>query len=294
MTGGDQPQRREDAAGARADQAGDLELVRQRGGVHRACPAEGQQRVAPRVHAPLDRHHAERPDHLLVGDADDSLGRLDLAQAELVAQRADRLPGRVDVQRDAAGEVGVRREVAEQQVGVGNGRLGAAPAVAGRTGLRPGRARAHTERTAGVAPADRAAAGADGVHVDHRQLDRAPLDLARVGPPHLAGVDDADVAGGAAHVDADRVGVAGAPGEQAGADRTAGRPREHAPGPGPRGLRRLRRAAGGAHHLRLRQAAVAAGLREAAEVAAEEGGEVGVDHGGREALVLAERGEHLV
>ena len=42
------------------------------------------------------------------------------------------------------------------------------------------------------------------------------------------------------------------------------------------------------------QAALAAGAGEAGQVAAEQGGEVGVDHGGGEALVLAEGRQHLV
>jgi hypothetical protein len=46
------------------------------------------------------------------------------------------------------------------------------------------------------------------VDVDHRQLDRAALDLAPVGPPDLAAFDDADVAGGAAHVEAEGIAVA--------------------------------------------------------------------------------------
>ena len=51
------------------------------------------------------------------------------------------------------------------------GSLAAAP-VAGGSGLGARRARADPQRAAGVAPADRAAAGADRVDVDHRQLDR--------------------------------------------------------------------------------------------------------------------------
>ena len=64
--------------------------------------------------------------------------------------------------------------------------------------------------------------------------------------------------------------------------------------PGPRRLRGRRDAAGGLHHQRLRQPGVRGGLAEPAEVAAEQGGEVGVDHGGRAALVLAEPRQHLV
>ena len=141
----------------------------------------------------------------------------------------------------------------------------AAAAVAGGPGLGARRARPDPQGAAGVAPADRAAAGADRVHVDHRQLDRAAADLARVGPPHLAVLDHADVAGGAAHVEAERVAVAARPGRAA-----RRRPRRR---PGPeRTLQAPARAAssaggdaaGGPHHQRRRQPGLARPPRRAA------------------------------
>ena len=63
-------------------------------------------------------------------------------------------------------------EVAEEQVGVGHRRLLAAAAVGGRARVGARRARPDAQRAARVGPRDRAAAGADGVDVDHRQLDR--------------------------------------------------------------------------------------------------------------------------
>ena len=192
----------------------------------------------------------------------------------------------------ASVEAGV--QVAEQEVGVGDRGLGAAAAVAGGPGVRPGRLRPGAKRAARVEPADRAAAGPDGVDVDHRQLDHPAADLARVGAPHPAVLDHADVARGAAHVEPDRVPVRGERRQQAGADRAAGGAREHAPGSRPGGLRGGRHAAGGPHHQRLRQAALGAGRGEPPQVAAEQGRQVGVDDGGRAALVLAKLRQHLV
>ncbi len=83
-------------------------------------------------------------------------------------------------------------------------------------------------------------------------------------------------------------------GEQAGADRAAGGAGEHAPGAGPARLLGARDAARGLHHQRSRQAGRRGGLAEPAQVAAEQGGEVGVDRRGRAALVLAEAGQDLV
>ena len=90
-------------------------------------------------------------------------------QPELAGQRLDAGAGRVDVERDLAAEQ-VRRDPAEDDVRVGDGDLGAALAVAERPGVGAGRLRADLERALGREPGDRAAAGADGDHVDHRDL----------------------------------------------------------------------------------------------------------------------------
>ena len=291
---GREAERREHPARPRAEDPGHLELLGERGGVHRAGAPERHQREPARVDAALDRDHAQRPRHLAVGDADDALGGLGLAEPELLAEARDRGAGGIAVELDVAGEPRVRREVAEDEVRVGHRRLGAAPAVTGGPGLGARRARPHAHGAALVAPGDRAAAGADGVDVHHRQLQDAPAELARVGPANGAALDHADVARGAAHVEPDRVPVAGFGGEHPRADRAPGRAGEDAPRPRARRLRRRRDAARGAHHDRLGKAELGGGLGEPAEVAAEEGREVGVDHGRRAALVLAELGEHLV
>jgi hypothetical protein len=41
--------------------------------MQRASATEREQRVTARIYAPLHCHHAQRTDHLSVGDADDSL-----------------------------------------------------------------------------------------------------------------------------------------------------------------------------------------------------------------------------
>ena len=79
-----------------------------------------------------------------------------------------------------------------------------------------------------------------------------------------------------------------------GADRAARGPREHAPGTRARGLGRRGGAPRGAHHQRLGDAPLRACLRQRVQVAAEQGGEVGVDHRRRAAFVLTEGRQHLV
>ena len=84
---------------------------------------------------------------------------------------------RLDVERDLAAEQ-VRGDPAEDDVGVGDGRLGAALGVAERAGVGAGRLRPDLERALGGDPGDRAAAGADGDDVDHRDLARVGADRA--------------------------------------------------------------------------------------------------------------------
>jgi hypothetical protein len=168
--------------------------------------AEGQQREVARVEALLDGHHPQRPDHLGVGDADDALGRRQQVVTER-AERADRALGGLasSATPPASGVCGV--EQAEHEVRVGDRRLGARRAVAGGPRLGARRARSDAQSAARVAPGDRAAPGADRVDVDHRQRERPPADLASAGLAHAAALDDADVARGAAHVEAQRSGV---------------------------------------------------------------------------------------
>ena len=74
------------------------------------------------------------------------------------------------------GKVGLGVEPAEHEVGIGDGRLGAAPPVAGRAGHGAGAAGPDGQRAARVEAGDRAAAGADGVHVERGQSDRVAGD----------------------------------------------------------------------------------------------------------------------
>src|SRR6202012_2191775 len=121
----------EDAAGAGAGEAVDAELFGDRRGVHRSGAAEGEEGEAARVDAALDGDDAERPHHLLVGDADDAGGGLQRVQSDFPGEAAARPLRRLGVERHAAGQGRVGGEVAEQQVRVGDGRLGAAAPVTG-------------------------------------------------------------------------------------------------------------------------------------------------------------------
>ena len=79
-----------------------------------------------------------------------------------------------------------------------------------------------------------------------------------------------------------------------GADCPGRRPGQHGPGGVAARLRRRCQAAVRAHDLRCRQARVGCSAAEPVQVAAEQGRQVRVDHGGRRALVLAEHGQQVV
>ena len=114
------------------------------------------------------------------------------------------------VELHVAAEEIVGIEQPEHQVGVGDGRLVAAAAVAGRTGIGAGALRADLEQPERVDMGDAAAAGADLDHVDRRDGDRQPaafleavaaVDLEQPGDQRLAVLDQAGLGGGAAHVE---------------------------------------------------------------------------------------------
>ena len=262
--------------------------------MERAGAAEGEQREVARVDAALDGHHPQRPDHLRVRDAADPLGALAQPEPELLAEPADRVACRARVELDRARQRRAGAEQAEDDVGVGHGRRLAAVTVGRRPRARAGRARADPQRAARVAPGDRAAAGADGVEVEHRQRDRAAADRPAAGLAGAAVLDHADVARRAAHVEAERVGLVRGergPGRAGGA---AGRARQH----GQRGVRaglvERGQAARGLHDVGRRQVRVGGALGQRAQVGGQQGGEGGVDLGRRRALVLAERADDLV
>src|SRR6266849_2314202 len=112
-------------------------------------------------------------------------------------------------------ELGV--EVAEQQIGVGHRGLAAAQVVAGGAGVGARAVGADLEEPHAVDARDRAAAGADLDHLDHRHADRPPRALLEaVGARHLelapderhAVVDDARLGGRAAHVERQKLRLA--------------------------------------------------------------------------------------
>ena len=166
----------------------------------------------------------------------------------------------------------------------------AAAAVARRARVGARRARPHAERAAGVAPGDRSAARAHGVHVHHRQRQRAAAHLAaRAPPPRRRRAPPrrrTRCRPCRAPRRRPRAGARGHPGRAHRAARPGRRARSRRRGarPWPRRRRRRSRASPRARAgPPARQRSI-----EPLEVAAQERREGRVHHGGGAALVLAE------
>ena len=186
-----------------------------------AGAAEGEQGELAGVLAALHRDHPQRPGHGRLGHLQHALGQPLRRQSGAGGERFHRRPAGRHVEGHAAAEEAIGEEPAEIEVGVGDGHLAPAATIADRTGIGPGALRADAQRAAGVEAGDGTAAGADGVQVDHRHPYRP------AGDDRLAAGGDrprteADVGGGAAHVEGQDPLMAGGPGGGEGADHTAG------------------------------------------------------------------------
>ena len=189
----------------------DAERLRVADGVERARAAVGHQDEVARVEAAADDLVLERVRHLRVGDLDDPERRVGDGQPERLGDLLpDRALGELAVGLEAAAlavaEGGLRRDVAEHDVGVGDRRLGAAAVVADRPGQRARALRPDAQAAAVlVDPGDRAAAGADRDHLERRHAVAELAEQGVVGGQRRAVLDDPDVEARAAHVGGDDV-----------------------------------------------------------------------------------------
>ena len=289
-------ERRRDAGVARHQHMGHAELAGDGGGVHRPGAAEGEEREVARVVPLVHRDQPRRARHLVVHHLQDRRRGPGLVEAERVADPgADDAAHRVDVRRAVEAADGAGVDAAEQQVGVGHGRLGTALAVADRPRRGARALRPHAQDAALVHPRDAAAAGADGLDVHHRHAERHAVGdvLLRRRRRHAA-AHDGDVEAGAAHVAADEVGEAGGSAEVRGGDDAGGRPRHDR-------LHRLLAGDAGGHHaavaLHHQQLGLAgAGAQpagDALQVAGHDGLDVAVERGGAAALELAHLAQYV-
>ncbi len=270
--------------------------------MHRPGAAEGDEREVARVVAALDGDEPLRPGHVLVDDVEDALGRSMQVEAERVADLLHGRLRRLHVELDLAAEE-LRRQVPDDDVRVGDRRVGPTLPVAGRArvgarGLRPDAQRPGHLRHVG----DRAAARADGADVQARDLHRDHLageaeavrDLRLALDRRLAVLAERDVGRGPAHVEGQHVLVARPAGD-------VERARHAARGAGEDAVDRVLRRDGDAHEARVRAEDVEVAFDAELAQRALEVLEVGLDarphvrvHAGRQGpLVLPELGQHV-
>ena len=140
--------------------------------VRRPSAAIAEEREFGDVDALAGHQRHELGEHVGGGDAQDRLRGPHAVEAERGSQRVDRRRAdSVGVERQLAAKEVVGIEYAERHIGVGDGGLCAATAVAGRPGLGAGALRPDLQHAGGVDPGDRAAARADRRDVDRRHAD---------------------------------------------------------------------------------------------------------------------------
>ena len=192
-------------------------LLRQRSPVHGPGATQHDQRELTRIVPALDGHQTDLVRHTRVDDAMDARRRGHGVDAEPLADRADGAFRGADVEGHRATGEALRIQVTQYDTRVRHRRLVAAAPVACRPGLGAGAARSHGE-PAGRRHRHAAAAGADRVDVDDRQLQRERADRPVLGDLRPAVAHETDVGARAPDIDGDDVGEAGGARDPDGAD----------------------------------------------------------------------------
>ena len=212
------------------------------------------------------------------------------ASAPTAAARPPRGPGGRRRRAACAGS-----SVPEHDVGVGHRRLGAA---ARRTRPGPGTAPADRGPTRSAPPASRQAIDPPPAPTVWMSTIGSAIGRPAISRPgalaHAAALDDAHVAGRAAHVEAQEVRLAARLPDERRRRRAARRAREDRQDRVARRRVRVDQAAAGLHDLGVREAARRRALAQTAQVGAQQRGERGIDLRRRGPLVLAERADDLV
>ena len=195
--------------------------------MQRSGSAESHEREIAGIDALLHCARANGVGHVAVDDGEHAFGGFELGHAERVGEPFDDAMGGCFVKRHAAAKKIVLVEPAEDQIGVGYGRFLAAAAIGGRARHGAGAARPDPKGTALIDVGDRAAAGADGMDIDHRHQQRKSGDrsAARVGLGKAAFDHDADIGAGAADIESDELAAAAQSADPGAAENAGGETR---------------------------------------------------------------------
>ena len=162
--------------------------------------AERDQHMLARVGAPPDRNRSQGLCHMFVRDCDHVHCRAHPRRPHRIGEGIDHGVSGGDIQTHLAAQECIGLQTTEHQVGVGDRGPGSAPSITGRPRFGACRLRADLQHAAGIDPCDRAAAGADGVHVNHRHRNREAPDMPLGGQAWLA-VDQGNIGRGTPHIE---------------------------------------------------------------------------------------------
>ena len=141
------------------------------------------------------------------------------------------MPRRLDVEPHLAAKKIVWIEATKDEIGIGDGRFGAAFPVTGRSRRRPCAERSDFEPATGVDPGDASTAGTNFDDIDHRQHHRMPCrrpaDVVSVDDLGFPFFDEAGFRRSAAHVKGDYIWQTKACAQLAATDDASDRPRFH-------------------------------------------------------------------
>ncbi len=139
--------------------------------MERPATPERDERALPGIDSPFDAHASQGTSHRCIDDGNDGFGGCLTTRPDTRRERIDRRDRAVDVELDT---ITHRRagDVAQRDVGVGDGRLRAPAMERDRTGPSPRAAWAHAERSSVIHPRQAAAASGDGFHEHACERDR--------------------------------------------------------------------------------------------------------------------------
>ena len=154
----------------------------------------------------LHRDDAERASHVLVGQPNHATGRLQPAAAQPLCQRVHGLDGGRLVQWEIPAQHRIRRDSAQNEVGIGDGGLDTPPAIARRPGLSPGGLRTDQQQTPCVHPRNGATTRSNGVDVNGSNHQRPSANTALVGERYFT-VHQRHIGRCSSHVEGQQIGT---------------------------------------------------------------------------------------
>ena len=147
----------------------------------------------------LDRYFSDRACHVVVDDGVHGARRFLDAEPEWIANvHTQGALGELALECDTPAEWTICIEIAEHEVRVGDRRVGAAPAVAGRAGIGARAVRPNLQQPTRIHARNAAATGTDRVDVDHLHANPVAMKIDALGQGRLAVLDKADIETGTA------------------------------------------------------------------------------------------------